>query len=74
MQKWFGKLKNRDWVKRSVRTFLQAFIGVFFAGIASGELELFEWKTWILTLISSSVAAGIAAIMNQNQNEEVNRV
>lgn len=63
MKKWF--LRNRECVKRSVRTFGQAFIGVFFAGIASGELELLEWKTWILTLLSSSVAAGVAALMNQ---------
>ena len=74
MKKWFNQSKNKEWVKRSARTFLQAFIGVFFAVIASGELELFEWKTWILTLISSSIAAGVAAMMNQNQNEEVNRV
>lgn len=65
MKRWIKK--NEACIRRSVRTFLQASFGVFFTGLASGEFELFEWKTWIVTLGGSAIASGIAAVMNRKE-------
>lgn len=67
MKKWVEK--HKECIRRSVRTFVQAASGVFITGIASGEFDLAEWKTWIVTLGGSALAAGVAALMNKNDKE-----
>lgn len=69
MKQWFEK--HKECVRRSARTFVQAAVGVFVAGLTSGGFELTEWKTWIATLVGSSLAAGVAAVMNLNEKKEV---
>lgn len=68
MKQWLER--NKECIKRSVRTFMQAAVGVFATAMTSGEYELVEWKTWILTLGTSTVAAGISAVMNLNKEGE----
>ena len=63
--------RHKECIHRSVRTFFQAAAGVFVTGIASGEFDWAEWKTWIVTLGGSALAAGVAALMNRNGTEEV---
>lgn len=65
MKQWIKK--HEECIKRSARTFMQAAVGVFTAAMASGQYELSEWKTWILTLGASSVASGVAAAMNRKK-------
>lgn len=65
MKKWYQE--HEECVKRSVRTFLQAAVGVFTTALASGEYQLTEWRTWGVTLGGSAIAAGIAAVMNYNE-------
>lgn len=67
MKKWVEK--HKECIRRSVRTFVQAASGVFITGIASGKFDLAEWKTWIVTLGGSALAAGVAALMNKNDKE-----
>lgn len=62
MKRWIER--HKECIRRSVRTFGQAAVGFFVSAMASGEYEIIEWKTWLLTLSSSAVAAGVAAVMN----------
>ena len=52
--------------KRAARTFIQAAIGFLITTLASGQYSLTEWKTWVVTVVASSISAGIAAVMNYN--------
>lgn len=57
----------KNWVKRAIRTFVQAFCGTVSVGIAaafSGVEDIDTLKTSLFALGSSAVAAGIAAVMN----------
>lgn len=60
--------RHEECMKRSVRTFLQAAGGVFITAIGSGEYQVTDWKTWIMTLIGSAISAGIAAVMNRKED------
>lgn len=68
VRNWY--LKYKVCIRRSVRTFVQAAVGVFVTGITSGEFDLSEWKTWVLTLGGSALAAGVAAVMNRGNKKE----
>ena len=50
--------------KRAARTFVQTATGFLLTELASGRYSLTDWKTWIVAVIASSIAAGLAAIMN----------
>ena len=50
--------------KRAVRTFVQTATGFLLTELASGRYSLTDWKTWIVAVAASSIAAGIAAVMN----------
>ena len=67
MKQWIKR--HEECIKRSVRTFLQAAVGVFVAALASGEYQLGQWKTWLVTLGSSAVAAGLSAAMNAKSDQ-----
>lgn len=67
MKKWMKQ--HEQCIKRTGRTFLQAAIGVFVTAIGSGECQVAEWKTWIITLSGSAISAGIAAVMNRNADK-----
>lgn len=68
MKQWI--VRHEECIRRSAKTFLQAAVGVFTTAIASGEFLLAEWKTWVVTLGGSAVAAGIAAVMNVNKDKQ----
>lgn len=67
MKQWIKS--HEKCVKRSARTFLQAAIGVFVTAVGSGEFQIAEWKTWLITLTGSAISAGIAAVMNVNEDD-----
>ena len=50
--------------KRAARTCGQTAVGCLLRGRASGRYSLTDWKTWIVAVAASSIAAGIAAVMN----------
>lgn len=62
MKDWYSKHKNC--IQRTARTFVQAATGFLLTELASGRYSLTDWKTWIVAVTASSIAAGIAAIMN----------
>lgn len=62
-------LDSHERLKRSVKTFAQAFVGVLATAVFSGQYDISEWKTWGLTVISSALSAGVSAIMNINVKE-----
>ncbi len=64
-------LRNKipqECLRRAWRTFLQTACGVLAAGLVAAVTDSVQqvpgWKTGLLTLLASSVAAGIAAVMN----------
>lgn len=63
-----GKHLPRECMRRAGRTFLQTACGVLSAGLVAAVTEMVEqvpgWKTGLLVLVASAVAAGIAAVMN----------
>ena len=54
---------KKEWLKRAVRTFGQAFIGVIVADVAAG-VDLTDLKGVLTLVIGPAIAAGIAAVMN----------
>lgn len=65
MKQWIER--HQECIKRSGRTFLQAAVGVFTTAMTSGEYDIATWRTWLLTLAASAIAAGISAAMNLNK-------
>ena len=55
--------------KRAARTFGQTAVGFLLTELASGRYSLTDWKTWIVAVTASSIAAGIAAIMNYKRGK-----
>lgn len=59
----------KDWVVRALKTFVQAFGGIFIPElciILSGNLpdDFAGWKMLLIPLVCSALAAGIAAAWN----------
>lgn len=55
----------KDIIIRALKTFVQAFIPVFIAGLQlTGVTELSEIKTALYSALISAAAAGISAIWN----------
>lgn len=57
----------KDKVLRVVKTFIQSFLGVLIPQVTAlkvFDLDLTSFKTWLVPLICSAVAAGITAAWN----------
>lgn len=63
----------KNWVKRAGRTFVQTFCGTISVGIVaavSGAADMDTLKTSVFALFASAVSAGIAAVMNLNDDQK----
>jgi len=57
----------KNWIKRALRTFLQAFFGFISANAIisfQSASDFLEAKTIALGLVTAAIAAGAAAVMN----------
>lgn len=54
---------KKEWAKRAVRTFGQAFVGVIITDVAAG-VDLTDIKGILTLVVGPAIAAGIAAVMN----------
>ena len=59
----------RDWIERALKTFVQAFLSIAIpevVAILSGNTMFTwaEWKTYLIPLGCSALAAGISAVWN----------
>lgn len=57
----------KNWQRRALRTFLQAFTGVIATQLVTYQGQELT-KTVVISLIASAVASGISAVMNLNEN------
>ena len=64
MQKIINFINNHECLRRSLRTFAQAFTGSIVVSLSSGT-EVGD--AFLQTTILSALAAGIAAIMNADE-------
>lgn len=65
-------MKTKEWVRRSARTFFQAFAGMVSATLVAsvtGISDIDTLKTALIGVVASGIAAGIAAIMNYQKEE-----
>ena len=61
-------IKEKEWLYRSLRTFFQAFVSTLGAQLMlGGEREID--KKLLFTILVSSIAAGLAALMNVKTQE-----
>lgn len=60
---------KKEWLKRAVRTFGQAFIGVIVTDVATG-VDLTDLKGVLTLVVGPAIAAGIAAVMNMDKKTE----
>ena len=62
-------IKERPWLYRGLRTFFQAFIGTVAAQlVVTSESELNQ--KILLSILVSSLAAGLAAVMNLGEKSD----
>lgn len=62
-------IKEREWLYRSLRTFFQAFVSTLCAQLMlSGEREID--KKLLFSVLVSSLAAGLSAVMNTKSGGE----
>ena len=58
----------KNWQKRALRTFMQAF-----AGTIATQLTVYQGqeltKSIVISLLASAIASGISAVMNLNEEE-----
>lgn len=61
----------KEWVKRALRTFGQAAAGYLIAVVPNVDFEnTSALKTTLIGIAVSSIAAGIAAVMNMDLNHK----
>ena len=63
----------KEWLRRAIRTFIQTFIGYLSVNLVTaiaGITDKVEFKTALIGVIISAIAAGLAALMNLSSNEE----
>ena len=60
-------------LKRSTRTFIQAFVGVFAGGIATviGDYGTPAFKVGLLSLVTVGLSTALAAVMNLQPSEVI---
>ncbi|MGN1411959.1 MAG: hypothetical protein ACI4WH_05550 [Oscillospiraceae bacterium] len=56
----------KEWQKRALRTFFQAFSGVIAMQLLAYQGQELT-KTVVISLVASAVASGISAVMNLNE-------
>ena len=56
----------KNWQKRALRTFIQAFSGVIATQLLAYQGQELT-KTVVISLVASGVASGISAVMNLNE-------
>ena len=67
----------QEWLKRALRTFLQAALGCIAAGLTSAFTNGFSFtdsdavKSTVFGIIATAVAAGLAAVMNMAKKDGV---
>lgn len=61
---------KKEWLRRAVRTFGQAFTGVIIADLAAG-VDITDIKGVLTLVVGPAIAAGIAAVMNMDRKSEV---
>lgn len=59
----------KDWVIRSIKTFIQAFVPCIITDIAAIESGILSygwdnWKAWLMPVLIPAVSAGICAVWN----------
>lgn len=59
----------KDWVIRTIKTFVQATIAYFIANISLitshvVEWDFTDWKGWLMPILSGALASGICAAWN----------
>lgn len=62
-------IKSKPWLYRGLRTFLQSFLSTLaaqFVLITESELN----EKFIMSIVVSSMAAGLSAVMNLKEGEE----
>ncbi|MCQ2407783.1 MAG: hypothetical protein MJ065_04560 [Oscillospiraceae bacterium] len=68
MNKKTKRFLSHECLRRAGRTFLQTACGVLFADMTAALTDWVQqipgWKVGLMTLLASSVSAGIAAVMN----------
>lgn len=60
---------KKEWLRRAVRTFGQAFAGVIVAELAAG-VDITDTKGLLTLVIGPALAAGMAAVMNMGIKNE----
>lgn len=63
---------KKEWLRRSARTFFQAFAGAVSATLVvstSGISDIDALKTALVGVVAAGIAAGIAAVMNYKKEE-----
>jgi hypothetical protein len=58
----------KEWQKRALRTFIQAFSGVIATQLLAYQGQELS-KTVVISLVASAVASGISAVMNLNEEK-----
>lgn len=61
----------KEWLKRAIRTFLQAMLGFITANIAIKCSGGIENGSSTELLLGSAVAAGLAAVMNMQKGTRI---
>lgn len=62
---------KKEWMRRVLRTFGQAFIAVIVTDVAAG-IDLTDAKGLVQVVLMPAIAAGIAAVMNMKESEDKN--
>lgn len=62
-------MKMKEWAYRALRTFLQTAIGYIAGNIAVAIMDVNNEKA-VIAVIATGVAAGLAAVMNINNDKE----
>lgn len=62
---------KKEWMRRALRTFGQAFIAVIVTDVAAG-IDLTDAKGLVQVVLMPAIAAGIAAVMNMKESEDKN--
>lgn len=62
-------MKMKDWVIRSIKTFVQATVAYLIANIALisqhvVDWDFSDWKGWLLPVLVGAGSAGISAVWN----------
>lgn len=63
----------KEWLRRALRTFIQTFVGYLSVNLVTaitGITDKVEFKTALIGVVISAIAAGLAALMNLSTNKD----